>query len=139
MCGCPIPKQRFTAVACDSKLHTIILWHVTSVKLSIGKKITGLELMTLNCKKTSMFPNLWNWCLWESYTVYKDLLESRQAERMFKPVSPKQDDQASVGHDSLSLNLLVCWAEVYKQCVCLFLIQQKSLCNWFSLRFLKQQ
>ena len=29
-----------------------------SMKLDIGKKITGLEIMTWNCKKSSMFPNL---------------------------------------------------------------------------------
>ena len=33
---------------CDSKLHTIILWHVISVKLNIGQKIPGLEITTLN-------------------------------------------------------------------------------------------
>ena len=40
----------------DSKLLAIILWHVISAKLNIGKKITGLEIMTL--KKSSMFPDL---------------------------------------------------------------------------------
>ena len=29
----------------------MILWHVISMKLSIGKKITGLEIMALNCEK----------------------------------------------------------------------------------------
>ena len=32
--------------------HTMILWHVMSMELNIGKKIAGLEIMTLNCKKT---------------------------------------------------------------------------------------
>ena len=48
-------KQHFIVMVCDSKLLAI-LWHVTSVKLNIGKKITGLEIMTL--KKSSMFPDL---------------------------------------------------------------------------------
>ena len=43
MCGCYIPKQHFIAMACDSKLHAMILWHVMSVKLNIAKKIAGLE------------------------------------------------------------------------------------------------
>ena len=38
-------------MACDSKLHTIILWHVISVKLNIGQKIPGLEITTLNLEK----------------------------------------------------------------------------------------
>ena len=37
-------------MACDSKLQTIILWHVISVKLNIGQKIPGLEI-TLNLEK----------------------------------------------------------------------------------------
>ena len=36
---------------CDSKLHTMISWHVMSMKLNIGKKIAGLEIMTLNHEK----------------------------------------------------------------------------------------
>ena len=40
----------FFAVACDSKSHAMI-WRVMTVELNIGKKITGLEIMTLNCKK----------------------------------------------------------------------------------------
>ena len=48
MCGDRMPKQCCIAMASDSKLHAIILWHVISVKLNIGKKITGLEIMTLN-------------------------------------------------------------------------------------------
>ena len=38
-------------MVCDSKLHAIILWCVMSVKLIIGKKIAGLEIMTLDRKK----------------------------------------------------------------------------------------
>ena len=38
-------------MACDSKLHTTILWRVISMKLNIGKKITGLGIMKLNHKK----------------------------------------------------------------------------------------
>ena len=41
----------FFAVVCDSKSHAMILWRVMTVELNIGKKITGLEIMTLNCKK----------------------------------------------------------------------------------------
>ena len=53
MCGCRMPKQYFIAVVCDSKLHAIILWHVISMKLNIGKKITELQIMMLNHKKIS--------------------------------------------------------------------------------------
>ena len=49
MCGCCTPK-RFIAITCNSKLHTIILWCVIMVKLRIGKKIRGLQTMTLNCE-----------------------------------------------------------------------------------------
>ena len=58
-----------------------------------------------------------------NYTVY------REVERTFKLVNPKHAEQASVRNDSLRLNLLVCWVEIDKQCVCLFLIRQKSLRN----------
>ena len=43
MCGCRMPKQCFIAMVCGSKWHTVILWHVIGVKLSIGKKITELD------------------------------------------------------------------------------------------------
>ena len=43
MCGCRTPKQHFIAMACDSELHAMIIWHVMSVKLNIAKKIAGLE------------------------------------------------------------------------------------------------
>ena len=39
-CGCHMPKEHFTVMLCDSKLHAI-LWHVISLKLNIGKKITA--------------------------------------------------------------------------------------------------
>ena len=42
------PTQYFIAMAHDSKLHNTILWRVISVKMRIGKKITGFEIMTLN-------------------------------------------------------------------------------------------
>ena len=48
--GCCTPKQRFIVMACNRKLHAIISWCEISIKLNIGKKITGLEIMTLNCK-----------------------------------------------------------------------------------------
>ena len=57
MCGYRMPKQRFIARAGDSKLHTIVLRCVISMKLNIGKNITGLEMMTL---MNGMFPNLQN-------------------------------------------------------------------------------
>ena len=47
MCDCHTPKQDFIVMACDSKL----LDHVISMKLNIGKKMTELEIMTLNHKK----------------------------------------------------------------------------------------
>ena len=51
MCGCRMPKQRFIAMAGDSKLHTIVI----SMKFNIGKNITGLEMMT---SMNRMFQNL---------------------------------------------------------------------------------
>ena len=47
MCDCHTPKQDFIVMTCDSKL----LHHVISMKLNIGKKMTELEIMTLNHKK----------------------------------------------------------------------------------------
>ena len=35
-----------------------------------------------------------------SYTVYRDVLESRQKGRAFKLVNPKHEDQASVRNDN---------------------------------------
>ena len=40
---------------CNAKLHAIILWQVINMKLSIGKKITGLEIVTLNVKCQACF------------------------------------------------------------------------------------
>ena len=37
-----MPKH-FIDMACDSKLRTMIIWCVMSVKLNITKKIAGLE------------------------------------------------------------------------------------------------
>ena len=37
------PKQCFIAMVCNSKLQALILWSMISVKLNIGKKITGIE------------------------------------------------------------------------------------------------
>ena len=45
------PKRGFTAMACDSKSHAIILRRAISVELNIGKKITGLKIMTLSREK----------------------------------------------------------------------------------------
>ena len=60
----------------DSNTHAII-W------LAWKWKITGSEIMTLNHKKSSMFPNLCNWYLRGSCTVYWDTLQSRQVGRTF--------------------------------------------------------
>ena len=57
-CDCHMPKQHLIDMACDSKWHATKLRHVVSVKLNIGKKIKGLETMTLNGEKRSMFSNL---------------------------------------------------------------------------------
>ena len=38
-------------MACNFKLHTIILYQKISEKLNIGKQITRLEIMTLNHEK----------------------------------------------------------------------------------------
>ena len=84
-----MPKHRFITMAGNSKLHTIVLRCVISMKLKIGKNITGLEMMTLI---NGMFPNLQNLCLRGSYTVFRDVLESRQAGRMLKLVNPKHND-----------------------------------------------
>ena len=37
-------------MVCVSKSHAI-LWPVIHVKLNVGKKLTGLEIMALNLKK----------------------------------------------------------------------------------------
>ena len=50
-CGCHTSKQHLIAMACNSKLYVIMLWRVISVKLIIGKKITGLGIITLNHNK----------------------------------------------------------------------------------------
>ena len=53
-----MPKRHLIDMACDSKWHAIKLWQVVGVELNIGKKIRGLEIMTLNREKLSMFSNL---------------------------------------------------------------------------------
>ena len=55
MCSFRMPKQRFIAMAADSKLHTIVLTCVISMKLNIGKNIAGLEMIT---SMNQMLPNL---------------------------------------------------------------------------------
>ena len=42
-------------MAGDSKLHTIVLTCVISMKLNIGKNMAGLKMMT---SMNQMFPNL---------------------------------------------------------------------------------
>ena len=51
MSGCCTPKQCFIAMVSHYKSQVIILWCVISMKFNIGKKIIGLEIMTLNCEK----------------------------------------------------------------------------------------
>ena len=55
MHGCRMPKQHFIAITGNSKLHTIVLSCVSSMKLNIGKNITGLGMMPW---MNRMFPNL---------------------------------------------------------------------------------
>ena len=87
--------------------------------------------MTLNREKIYHVSKLME--LMSKGKLHRDVRKSRQVGRTFKLVNPKHNNRASVRNDSLSLNLLVCWAEICKQCVCLFLIRQKSLRNRFSL------
>ena len=44
------PKQHSIAMACNLESHAILL-RVINVKLNNGKKITGLEIITLNREK----------------------------------------------------------------------------------------
>ena len=60
-CGCRMPKLRFIVIACDLESNATILWRVISVKLNIGGRGGGGG----------------------SYTVYRDVLESKQVERTF--------------------------------------------------------
>ena len=55
MCGCHMPKQHFIAMAGNSKLYIIVLRCVITMKLSVGKNIAGLEMMT---PMNQMFLNL---------------------------------------------------------------------------------
>ena len=47
----PAIKENTARVVAAHQSNVSLLWHVISVKLNIGKKITGLEIMTLNCEK----------------------------------------------------------------------------------------
>ena len=73
-------------MACNSKSHRIMLWHVISMKLNIGKKITRLEIMTLDHKKNQHASKL------VELMLKGDVLESRQVVRTFKNVNPKHED-----------------------------------------------
>ena len=42
-------------MAYDSKSHPVMLWHVISVKLNIGKKITRLGIVASNREKIARF------------------------------------------------------------------------------------
>ena len=127
----PHAKATFCFYGRHSKLQAIPLRSVISMKLNIGKSITGLEMMV---SMNGMFPNLQNWCLRGSYTVFRDVLESRQVGRMLKLVNPKHKDWGCISSYWLSLNLSASCTEINKQFVHLFLIGQKSLHNWFSLQ-----
>ena len=50
-----MPKLRFIAMVGGSKLHTMVLRFVITIKLNIGKNIIEWEMMT---SMNQMFPNL---------------------------------------------------------------------------------
>ena len=75
-----MPKQHFIAEVGNSKLHAIILC-VINIKLIIGKTITALA------KESIMFANLG-----ENYTVYRDVLNSRQVGGTFNLANLKHKD-----------------------------------------------
>ena len=58
-----------------------------------------------------MFSNLWNWCLRGSYTVYGDILESREVGRTFKLV---QGIFVNLPHRSVYFQLLYNKMDFYK-------------------------
>ena len=63
-----------------------MLWHVISMKLNIGKKITGLEMMTSDQKKNQHASKL------VELMLKGDVLESGQVGRTFKHVNPKHEN-----------------------------------------------
>ena len=67
------------------------------MKWNFGKKISGLQIRF----------QIIELMLKGSYTVYGDVLKSRQVRRTFKLMNPKHKDWASVHDESLILNLLV--------------------------------
>ena len=101
-----------------SKRRRSFLLEITALRVN-----QHLKIMTLNHKKiqhVSKFIELL--FIRGYYIVYRDVLESRQIRRAFKLVNPKYEDQASVrnGNSLGQINLLVCQAEICKQCVRLF-------------------
>ena len=101
-----------------SKKRRSFLLEITALRVN-----QHLKIMTLNHKKiqhVSKFIELL--FIRGYYIVYRDVLESRQIRRAFKLVNPKYEDQASVrnGNSLGQINLLVCQAEICKQCVRLF-------------------
>ena len=101
-----------------SKKRRSFLLEITALRVN-----QHLKIMTLNHKKiqhVSKFIELL--FIRGYYIVYRDVLESRQIRRAFKLVNPKHEDQASVrnGNSLGQINLLVCQAEICKQCVRLF-------------------
>ena len=101
-----------------SKKRRSFLLEITALRVN-----QHLKIMTLNHKKiqhVSKFIELL--FIRGYYIVYRDVLESRQIRRAFKLVNPKHEDQASVRNSNSlgQINLLVCQAEICKQCVRLF-------------------
>ena len=47
----PVIKENTVRVVAARENNVLLLWRVISLKLNIGKKITGLEIMTPNREK----------------------------------------------------------------------------------------
>ena len=97
------------------------------IKLNIGKKITGLEIMALNYEISSTFSNLQNWCLSGSYTVFRNVLESWLVGR---------NECQFVMSDSLSLNsfpTIIKIKKFYIQTTIFFIYFQKQTIGCMKL------
>ena len=107
----------------------IMLLCVISIKLNIGKKITRLGVMTLNSEKIQHVSKLIE-------LMFKGELHCLQGcfikqTYMLGPLNSRALNMRAKHQFvmTLSLNLLVCWGKICKQCVCFYLVQQKSLRN----------
>ena len=96
-----------------------------SMKLSIVKKITGLEIMTLNRKKiwhvSRLIELMFKGELHSLQGCFRKQTGREDVYTLFfflKLNNPKHEGQVSVRNESLSLNLLICWTEICKQRVC---------------------